>query len=45
MVYLAYYYRDLALRGFRESLTVLNRNNVDAMLAASCLLSWQAPER
>ncbi|THY42723.1 hypothetical protein D6C98_08819 [Aureobasidium pullulans] len=44
MVYLAYYYRDLALRGLRESLTVLNRNNVDAMLAASCLLSWQAPE-
>jgi len=45
MVYLAYHYKDLALRGLRESLTVLNQNNLDAMLAASCLLSLQATER
>jgi hypothetical protein len=45
MVYLAYQYRDLALRGLRESLTELSKDNVDAMLAASYLLSWQASER
>jgi hypothetical protein len=45
MVHLAYYYKCLALRGLRESLRVLNQDNVDAMLAASYLLSWQASQR
>lgn len=45
MVHLAYYYKYLALRGLRESLRVLNQDNVDAMLAASYLLSWQASSR
>ncbi|KAG9524827.1 hypothetical protein KCU93_g6168, partial [Aureobasidium melanogenum] len=44
MVHLAYYYKCLALRGLRESLRVLNQDNVDAMLAASYLLSWQASQ-
>jgi hypothetical protein len=45
IVHLAYYYKCLALRGLRESLRVLNKDNVDAMLAASYLLSWQASQR
>lgn len=45
MVHLAYYYKCLALRGLRESLRVLNQDNVDAMLATSYLLSWQAAQR
>ncbi|CAD0110336.1 unnamed protein product, partial [Aureobasidium uvarum] len=44
IIHLAYYYKCLALRGLRESLRVLNQDNVDAMLAASYLLSWQASQ-
>lgn len=44
LVYTAYKFRDKALHGLREALSVQSEGSIDAMLAASFILSLQAPE-
>ena len=41
---LAYYHRGVALKGLHEAIGAFSRENSDAILAASMLLSWQATE-
>jgi hypothetical protein len=41
---MAYEHRGIALRGIREAIGTFLRENLDAVLAASLLLSWQATE-
>lgn len=41
---LAYHHRGVALKGLHEAIGSFSRENADAILAASMLLSWQATE-
>ncbi|ODH24713.1 hypothetical protein ACO22_05269 [Paracoccidioides brasiliensis] len=41
---LAYHHRGIALKGLHEAIGSFSRENSDAILAASLLLSWQAKE-
>ena len=41
---LAYHHRGVALKGLHEAIGDFSRENSDAILAASMLLSWQATE-
>lgn len=41
---LAYHHRGVALKGLHGGLGQFSREVSDAILAASMLLSWQAPE-
>jgi len=41
---LAFYHRGIALKGLRGAIGNFSRENSDAVLAASILLSWQAAE-
>jgi hypothetical protein len=41
---LAYHHRGIALKGLHEAIGAFSRENCDAILAASMLLSWQATE-
>ena len=41
---LAYHHRGVALKGLHEAIGNFSRENSDAVLAASMLLSWQATE-
>ena len=41
---MAYEHRGIALKGLHEAIGSFSRENSDAVLAASLLLSWQATE-
>lgn len=41
---LAYYHRGIAIKGLQDAISSFSRENCDAILAASMLLSWQATE-
>lgn len=41
---IAYYHRGIAFKGLQEAIGNFSRNNSDAALAASILLSWQASD-
>lgn len=41
---LAFYHRGIALKGLHGAIGNFSRENSDAVLAASILLSWQAAE-
>ncbi|KAF9885924.1 hypothetical protein FE257_012214 [Aspergillus nanangensis] len=41
---LAYHHRGVAIQGLQKALSTFSRENCDAILAASILLSWQASE-
>ena len=41
---LAYHHRGVALKGLHEAIGSFSRDNSEAILAASMLLSWQATE-
>lgn len=41
---MAYEHRGIALKGLHEAIGTFSRQNSDAVLAASMLLSWQATE-
>lgn len=41
---IAYHHREIALRGLQEGIGNFRRDNSDAVLAASILLSWQATD-
>ena len=41
---MAYEHRGIALKGLHEAIGAFSRENSDAVLAASLLLSWQATE-
>jgi hypothetical protein len=41
---MAYEHRGIALKGLHEAIGNFSRQNSDAVLAASLLLSWQATE-
>ena len=41
---MAYEHRGVALKGLHEAIGAFSRENSDAVLAASLLLSWQATE-
>jgi hypothetical protein len=41
---MAYEHRGIALKGLHEAIGTFSRQNSDAVLAASLLLSWQATE-
>ena len=41
---LAYHHRGLALNGLRQSIDNFCKDNSDAVLGASILLSWQASD-
>lgn len=41
---LAYHHRGVALKGLHEAIGAFSKDNSDAILAASMLLSWQAIE-
>jgi hypothetical protein len=41
---MAYEHRGVALKGLHEAIGEFSRENSDAVLAASLLLSWQATE-
>ena len=40
----AYHHRGIALKGLHEAIGSFSRENSEAILAASILLSWQATE-
>jgi hypothetical protein len=42
--HMAYEHRGIALKGLHEAIGAFSRENSDAVLAASLLLSWQATE-
>ena len=42
--HLAYQHRGIALKGLHEAIGAFARENSEAILAASMLLSWQATE-
>jgi hypothetical protein len=42
--HLAYHHRGVALKGLHEAIGSFSRDNSEAILAASMLLSWQATE-
>ena len=41
---LAYHHRGVALKGLHEAIGAFSRENSEAILAASILLSWQATD-
>lgn len=41
---MAYEHRGVALKGLQEAIGSFSRDNSDAVLAASLILSWQATE-
>jgi hypothetical protein len=41
---IAYHHRDIALKGLQDGISNFRRENSDAVLAASILLSWQAAD-
>lgn len=41
---LAYFHRGVALKGLQGAIGNFSRDNSDAILAASILLSWQASD-
>ncbi len=41
---LAYHHRGVALKGLHEAIGAFSRDNSEAVLAASILLSWQAAD-
>lgn len=41
---LAYHHRGVALKGLHDAIGKFSRENSDAILAASILLSWQASD-
>jgi hypothetical protein len=41
---LAYHHRGIAIQGLQKALSAFSRENCDAILAASILLSWHASE-
>ena len=41
---MAYEHRGIALKGLQEAIGLFDRQNSDAVLAASLLLSWQASD-
>ena len=41
---MAYEHRGIALKGLQEAIGAFSRENSDAVLAASLLLSWQATD-
>jgi hypothetical protein len=41
---MAYEHRGIALKGLHEAIGAFSRQNSDAVLAASLLLSWQATD-
>ena len=41
---LAYHHRGVAIQGLHNALGAFSRDNCDAILAASIILSWQASE-
>lgn len=43
-MHLAYQHRGLALKGLQEAIGRFSKQNSDAVLAASILLSWQATD-
>lgn len=43
-MHLAYQHRGLALKGLQEAIGKFSKQNSDAVLAASILLSWQATD-
>jgi hypothetical protein len=43
-MHLAYQHRGLALKGLQEAIGEFSKENSDAVLAASILLSWQATD-
>ena len=42
--HLAYHHRGEAIKGLHEAIGLFSKNNSEAILAASILLSWQATE-
>ena len=42
--HIAYHHRGVALKGLHEAIGAFSRDNSEAILAASMLLSWQATE-
>lgn len=42
--HLVYHHRGIALRGLQEALGTFSRDNYEAILATSMLLSWQESE-
>jgi hypothetical protein len=42
--HMAYEHRGIALKGLHEAIGAFSRENSDAVLAASLLLSWQATD-
>jgi len=43
-MHLAYQHRGSALKGLQEAIGAFSKENSDAVLAASILLSWQATD-
>jgi len=41
---LAYHHRGVAIKGLQDAIGRFSKENCDAILAASILLSWQATE-
>jgi hypothetical protein len=41
---LSYHHRGVAIKGLQKAIGAFSRENCDAILAASMLLSWQATE-
>lgn len=41
---LAYHHRGVAIKGLQEAISSFSRENSDAILASSLLLSWQSTE-
>lgn len=41
---MAYEHRGIALKGLHEAISIFSRENSDAILAASLVLSWQATD-
>ncbi|OQU99122.1 hypothetical protein CLAIMM_04801 [Cladophialophora immunda] len=44
MVYVEYHHRGVALKGLRQCLETFSEEHIEAVIAASLLLSWQAPK-
>jgi Fungal specific transcription factor domain len=41
---LAYHHRGVAIKGLQKAISAFSKENCDAILAASMLLSWQATD-
>lgn len=42
--HLAYHHRSVAVKGLHKAMAAFSKDNCDAILAASILMSWQATE-